>query len=226
VRAHDFGEYEYEPVPGLPEKLPAGERILWQGAPDFATLAQRVFHVRKLAFYFAVLLVWRSGSAFADGESVRVAALSGAWVVALAAVSLGMFIAVSWLIARTTLYTITNRRIVTRFGVALPMTFNLPFTMIGSAALRRYANGTGDIPVALNGKDRIAYPVLWPHARPWRLTNPQPMLRAVPNANDVARILADALGGHADAHPALTLAQGSPIGPIARVRVPAQLVTT
>jgi len=36
----DLGEYEYEPVPGLPQRLPQGERILWQGAPDWQTLAR------------------------------------------------------------------------------------------------------------------------------------------------------------------------------------------
>jgi len=32
-------EHELEPQYGLPERLPAGEHILWQGAPDFRTLA-------------------------------------------------------------------------------------------------------------------------------------------------------------------------------------------
>ena len=59
-----------------------------------------------------------------------------------------------------------------QFGVALPMTLNIPFRVIGAAALRAYADGTGDIPVALTGGDRIAYLLLWPHARPWRAARP------------------------------------------------------
>lgn len=222
MKAHDFGEYEYEPIPGLPQRLPANERILWQGSPDFMTTATHVFHVRKLTLYFAGLMVWRVASALADGEALGIAALSAAWVVALAAASLGMLIGVSWLIARTTLYTITDRRIVMRFGVALPMTFNLPFTTIRDAALRRYRSGAGDIPVALNGKDRIAYLVLWPHARPWQFTNPQPMLRSITDADHVARILADALNGRADQHPSARL----PVRSETRVGIPADLVTS
>ena len=33
------GDYEFEPVPGLPEELPPGEMLLWQGAPDWKTIA-------------------------------------------------------------------------------------------------------------------------------------------------------------------------------------------
>jgi hypothetical protein len=227
----DLGEYEYEPLPGLPQRLPQGERILWQGAPDWQTLALRAFHVRKLAAYFAVLLIWRVTSALVDGETLTIAGLSALWVVVLAAISTGLFTGVAWLIARTTVYTVTNRRVVMRFGVALPMTFNLPFSTIRGAALRCYSNGCGDIPLALAGNDRIAYPVLWPHARPWQFTNPQPMLRAVADADRVARILADAVGEPADAPAAASQAVQNEVHQPARpavtkVRIPSQLVTT
>ena len=53
-------EHEFEPQFGLPERLPAGERILWQGSPDFRALARNAFHLRKLALYFSVLLVARA----------------------------------------------------------------------------------------------------------------------------------------------------------------------
>ena len=49
-------EHEFEAAPGLPERLPAGERILWQGAPDWRALALHAFHVRKLAIYFAAMM--------------------------------------------------------------------------------------------------------------------------------------------------------------------------
>jgi len=45
-------EHEFEPEYGLPERLPDGEKMLWQGAPDFKALAIRVFHLRKLALHF------------------------------------------------------------------------------------------------------------------------------------------------------------------------------
>jgi hypothetical protein len=38
----------------------------------------------------------------------------------------------------------------------------------------------------------LGYATLWPHARPFRLVAPQPMLRALPQAAEVAGILAKA----------------------------------
>ncbi|MFX7853989.1 photosynthetic complex putative assembly protein PuhB, partial [Acinetobacter baumannii] len=79
---------------------------------------------------------------------------------------------IAWLMARTTVYTITNKRVVMRVGVVLSITFNLPFAQIGSAGLRRRGRG-GDIVLSLCGTDNIAYAHLWPHARPWRVRRTQ-----------------------------------------------------
>ena len=49
-------EHEWEAAPGLPSALPPGERILWQGAPDWRSLAVHAFHVRKIALYFVFML--------------------------------------------------------------------------------------------------------------------------------------------------------------------------
>ncbi len=188
-----MSEVEVEPVCGLPERLPPGERILWQGSPEVRSLARRAFHVRKLALYFAVLLAWRVASGLIAGKSLATVAVSGIWFVPLALVAVGLPALFAWLYARTTVYTITNRRVVMRFGVALPMSLNLPFRTVAAAGLRTYADGTGDIPLMLRGSDRIAYLHLWPNARPWRVTHPEPMLRGVPEAGKVAEVLADAL---------------------------------
>jgi len=54
---HD--DFNFEPVRGLPEKLPEGEHILWQGAPDVRALAREALGVRWVAGYFAILTIWR-----------------------------------------------------------------------------------------------------------------------------------------------------------------------
>ncbi len=46
-------DFAFEPIRGLPEMPPEGERILWQGSPDWRALAWRVFHIREVTFYFA-----------------------------------------------------------------------------------------------------------------------------------------------------------------------------
>lgn len=188
-----MSEYENEPVPGLPERLPAGERVLWQGAPDWKVLARSAFHVRKLAIYFAVLLSWRAATALLDGRSPQDALLATLRLAPLAVAALGLLTLFAWLAARSTLYTITNRRLVMRFGVALPMTVNIPFLLIQSAALKTSGKGAGDISLALTPAQRIAYLHMWPHVRPWQFSKPQPTLRALPDAAPVAEILGDAL---------------------------------
>jgi hypothetical protein len=42
-------------------------------------------------------------------------------------------------------------------------------TLTGLAGLKLHRGGTGDIPLALAGTDRVSYLALWPHARSWRL---------------------------------------------------------
>lgn len=187
-------EHEFEAVHGLPEALPAGEHLLWQGSPDALALARQALHVDKLAIYFGALLAWRLIIGLHDGQSaVQIAqALTG--MLPLAVVALALLGGIAWLIARTTVYTLTNRRVVMRIGVVLSITFNLPFAEIKAADLRlRGHRGIGDITLQLGGEGRIAYLHLWPHARPWRLRQTEPMLRALPEAAAVAQRLAAAL---------------------------------
>jgi Bacterial PH domain len=190
---HSAGhEHEFEPVPGLPEALPAGERILWQGAPDARALALRAFHLRKLAIYFALLLLWRGAIALGDGASAWQALRSVAVLTPLALLALGLVGLLAWLSARTTCYTLTNHRVVMRIGIVLTVAFNLPLKRLAAADLREAPLGCGDIALALSGRDRIAWLHLWPHARPWHLRQPQPMLRCVPEGARVARLIAQA----------------------------------
>ena len=79
-----------------------------------------------------------------------------------------------------------------RVGIVLTITFNLPYKSLKSADLKLYKDGTGDIPLQIATEDKIAYFHLWPHARPWRLAKPEPMMRCVPDAEQVAELLTEA----------------------------------
>ncbi len=192
-RGLHVGEHDDEAAPGLPAPLPAGERLLWRGAPDWRVLARRSFHLHKLAAYFGVLIVWRGISSLADGSSLATAAATTLWTVPLAALALGLIALLSWLVASNTVYTLTDRRVVMRVGIVLTVTFNLPLRRIETARLHALPGGAGDIALVLNPDDRIGYIHLWPHARPWHFARTEPMLRALPDAAPVARLLADAL---------------------------------
>jgi Bacterial PH domain len=177
---------------GVLEPLPPGEIILWQGAPSWIALAHRAFHVRHVAVYFAVFLIWRVTVTLADGGPVAAAAISALWILLPALAAAGLLSVLAWLFAATTRYTITSRRVVMQIGVALPTIINIPFRRVAAVALKTYKSGSGDIPLQTLGEDQIAYLLLWPHVRPWRFARPEPMLRAVPDAVRVAEILAQA----------------------------------
>ena len=182
-------EHELEPQYGLPERLPANEKILWQGSPDARVLARSAFHIRKLALYFVALVAINAASVVADGATAMDVLLALVWPAGLSALALGGVWTLAWLTARTAVYTVTDRRVVMRIGIVLTLTFNLPLRTIETAAMRQGPNGHGDIVLALKGPDHIAWLHLWPHARPWHLTRTQPMLRALPQVANVAALL-------------------------------------
>ncbi|MCJ2053296.1 photosynthetic complex putative assembly protein PuhB [Methylobacterium sp. J-070] len=189
------GDFLPEGTPrGLPGPLPAGERILWQGAPTTAGLLVRVFHARLVIAWFSACAL---GFGLAAGTPTAALRIVGP-TLAVGAGGLGLLWLLAWLTHRTTLYTITNRRVVLQAGIALPVTHNLPFAQIDTAGLRSFTDGSGDLPLRLRPGLRIAYLQLWPHARPWRLARTEPMLRSVPDADTVAGLLAQALAAHAD----------------------------
>lgn len=183
------GDFLPEGTPrGLPGPLPAGERILWQGAPTTAGVLVRVFHARPVMAWFAA-----TATAFALASDSLPAALAVAGpTLLIGTAGLGLLTVLAWLTHRTTVYTITDRRVVLHAGIALPVTVNLPFPQIERAGLRAFGDGSGDVPLQLRSGVRVAYLQLWPHGRPWRLSRPEPMMRSVPDAAAVADILAQA----------------------------------
>jgi hypothetical protein len=215
-----MNEHDHEPIPGLPAPLPANEEILWQGAPDWKTLARRAMRVRVVGVWFALLIVWGIAGGVSDGTPLTDLALSAARLTGLAAVALALLALFGWLAARTTLYTITSRRVVMRFGIALPITIQIPFAKIQAAGLHAWHDGTGDIALSLSAGQRIAYLVLCPHARPWTFGRAQPTLRSIPDAAAVAQILGRALAVSAS-QPARAVTAPVPAGTGERGAMPA-----
>jgi hypothetical protein len=173
--------------------LPKGERLLWQGKPRWRSLAVHAFHVRSIAIYFAILTAWRGTILASDGADALGVLAGMAWIVLLALAAIAVLGLLAWLSARSTVYTITDARILMRFGIALPITLNIPLRVVNDASLARHRDSTGDIAIRVGGNDRVAYLVLWPHARPWRVNRPEPMLRSLAKAEEVAKVLSRAL---------------------------------
>ena len=179
-------------IPGIGEPLPAGESLLWTGGPARAAVARRVCHTRGIALYFGALASFVLLGGLLDGD-VRPSAAGAAMLALMGAVVLAFAHVYATLVARTTVYAITERRLVLRIGVAIPAVLNVPLDRIDAVDLRAGSDGTGDVTVTLAGEARVAYLLLWPHARPWRYARPQPALRGIPDAAAVGAALADAV---------------------------------
>jgi hypothetical protein len=187
--SHD--DFHVEPVEGLPERPPEGEHILWQGRPDWFALTRESLNLYWVLGYFGLLAVWRFIAV------MDLMPLGQAWgatlpMLILGAIVAGLLMLTAFVQARATVYTVTNRRVAMRIGAALTVTLNLPYTQIANAMLDLRKSGTGTIAFEIMGKTRFGYLVLWPHARPWYIAQPQPALRCIPDAETVAALIAEA----------------------------------
>lgn len=192
--SHD--DFAFEPVPGLPAPLPKGEKLLWQGSPRWRSLALDAYYVRLVGIYFAGLLLWRIGVGWSEGHGVGAIALSCGWIAALGATAAGILTGLAYFSARMTIYTITSERVLLRHGIAVPLTLNVPFSLLVAADLRRRRDGTGDISLQVDGRQRIAYLVNWPHLRAGYVTRPRPSFRSLTDAEAAARVLGEAMAAH------------------------------
>jgi len=186
-------EHEIEPIPGLPGELPEGETIVWQGKPDAKLVGRRVLKMRWIGGYFVVLALWAILAGFNDGRTLGGIVFSAGVLALLGMVLIGMLELFAWAVEKTTLYTITNKRVVMRIGVALSVTLNLPYRQIASAAVSRDKNGTGSIALSLKEGHRISWLMQWPHARAWRFAQTEPSLICLENVEEVAGVLASQL---------------------------------
>lgn len=185
---HDF---DFESQPGLPAPLPAGETLLWQGQPDTRALAREAFKINWIFGYLIVIALWRGGAAFADGGMARAFAVFLPYAL-LAVAGYAVVYLLARASARAAIYSITSARVILRIGAALQVTYTVPFTRIATASASTKLDGTGTIALTLTEGSHLSWLVLWPHLRPGFVREVQPALRCIPDATQVARILADA----------------------------------
>jgi hypothetical protein len=184
-------DFAFEPIRGLPERPPEGEVILWQGQPNWLRLSIDSLNVWWVLGYFIFLFVWRFISV-SDLMPIYQAVLVSLPFLALALIVTLLLMLVGYIQANATVYTITNKRVVMRIGAALTVTLNLPFTEIENAAIASGSKDFGTIVIDTKQTTKFSFLVLWPHARAWHFKKPQPSLRCIPDAAQVAKILSNA----------------------------------
>lgn len=189
-------EFDEKAHGGLPGPLPAGEHIVWQGNPDADAIARHVLKVRWVAGYFAVMLAWLVVTGFyferaADDIAISLLIMAGA-----GGVVVGLIFWYARAVHRSAVYTITNRRVVMKFGVALPTAFNLPYTEFESVDVLERGDGSGDIALRFKPDVRLAWLVFWPHVRGFRMARTEPQLVGIDDVAAVAKLLAQQLHAH------------------------------
>ena len=187
--SHD--DFAFEPIRGLPERPPEGEVILWQGQPNWLRLTVDSLNLWWILGYFIFLFVWRFISV-SDLMPLNQALFVSLPFLALAMIVTSLLMLVGYIQAKASVYTITNKRVVMRIGAALTVTLNLPFTEIENAAIASSSKNFGSIAIDTKQDAKFSFLVLWPHARAWHFRKPQPSLRCIPNAAEVAKILSNA----------------------------------
>jgi fumarate reductase subunit C len=187
-----LSEIRIKQVRPLPEALPEDERVLWQRSPEWRPYSRRVFQVDKIALYFLIVVCWVGIAAYIDNGGWQALFRSLVWSIPPAVGVIGLLALVAWLYARTTVYTITNKRVIIQSGLAVPSAVNLPFTKVQSADMKTFTDKTGDIELSMSGP-RLLYTMLWPNVRLLRLKRPTPVMRGLRQPEAVAEILGQAL---------------------------------
>ncbi len=153
---------------GEVSRLPAGERVLWTGAPDQRSLARYFLRERWVLAFVGVSFALGATEALqhSDGAVPRlvgVATLS-AIMALIAVVSIRFF---AWRLAKSSKYVITDKRVYFNIGIVMRADANIPYSSVEGVDLMRRPDGSADLMVTLTGAQEIPWLLLFPHMT-WR----------------------------------------------------------
>lgn len=181
------------------------EKIVWRGRPEFWRLAATAFHTNSIAVYFALLTIY-SGVTEGLSNAITIASMGG--------IALLILYVLAYLYSKKSHYILTNERLLILSGIAIEKRISIPLSHLGAAHLKLRSAGFGSIALEISGPRQLGYLILWPHARPLRFNNPQPLIRVVPDAQNVAKLLAEVVGGRVAIEEHLTEINASTAAPV------------
>jgi len=180
----------------LPDYLPEGETLVWQGRPTVAAMARRVFFIPHLALYFGLLIAGHAVYRLMEGVSAAQVMGTFVWQAGLAATVLVLLAWLARSYAASVMYTLTSERLVIRSGVALPMMVNIPIEQITAADMRVYRDGTGDIVLTPIADRKLHWVLLWPNVSAWYSRPIRPLLRGLAEPDRAADAFAAVASQH------------------------------
>jgi hypothetical protein len=189
---------------GEVSRLPAGERVLWSGAPDQRSLARYFLRERWVLGFVAVSFAIGVGDAWQHGGGVSTLS---AILAVVAIVSIRVF---SWRIAKSSKYVITDKRVFFNIGMVLRADANIPYSSVDGVDLLRRSDGSADLMVTLSDAQEIPWLLLFPHMT-WRGSRRgRPTFRALKHP----QLAADAVVGALRAYPQPAIAGTATATPV------------
>jgi hypothetical protein len=179
---------KFEAPKNILDAIPDGESILWKGKPSLWGFSWNLFGLKWITFYLSILSIVSIARFFASDFHTAFYIdflpffLSGIFasiiLIGLAAIQ-----------AYSTVYIITENRVIIKTGAALSFLISMPFKKIKEVNLQKRGASIGTISFELFSKKRVPYISCWPSVRPWKFKKTQPAFSCVRSVDEVATIL-------------------------------------
>jgi len=179
---------KFEAPKNILDAIPNGESILWKGRPSLWGFSWNLFGLKWITLYLSMLSIVSVARFFASDFYTAFYVdflpffLSGIFasiiLIGLAAIQ-----------AYSTVYIITENRVIIKTGAALSFLISMPFKKIKEVNLQKRGASIGTISFELFSKKRVPYISCWPSVRPWKFKKTQPAFSCVRSVDEVATIL-------------------------------------
>lgn len=179
---------KFESHENILEAIPDGESILWKGKPSFWGFSWHFFGLKLIAIYLMILSVvfaarltvtdFYTAFAFDFLPFLLSGILASCILMALAGIQ-----------SQSSVYIITENRVIIKSGAALSFLISMPFKKIKAVNLQKRNGSLGTISFELNAGKRVPYISCWPSVRPWKFKNTEPAFSCIENVDEVATIL-------------------------------------
>ena len=179
---------KFEAPKNILDAIPNGEAILWKGRPSLWGFSWNLFGLKWITLYLSMLSIVSVARFFASDF------YTAFYVDFLPFFLSGIFASIILIgLAATqtysTVYIITENRVIIKTGAALSFLISMPFKKIKEVNLQKRGASIGTISFELLSEKRVPYISCWPSVRPWKFKRTQPAFSCIGSVDEVATIL-------------------------------------
>ena len=179
---------KFEAPKNILDAIPNGESILWKGRPSLWGFSWNLFGLKWITLYLSILSIVSVARFFASDF------YTAFYVDFLPFFLSGIFASIILIgLAATqtysTVYIITENRVIIKTGAALSFLISMPFKKIKEVNLQKRGASIGTISFELLSEKRVPYISCWPSVRPWKFKRTQPAFSCIGSVDEVATVL-------------------------------------